>query len=562
VIGHKRVVRKTPVIQPDGEVVDLPPSWTYEINCTHHGTIKLDFLPLKRNGREDLAQHFRDAIWSLRHESVGLTLRGIYDQISMYFWPYLDDLAVAGQSIGQLRQIDENVLKNYLIWLESRIVVIGRSKGKPLSLSSKKNAFCTVKAMLVNRLKCVPESTHPELKFPRVPFPNINRRIPKRVPYSRAEEEKIIAACNQDLRLMHGTRPDGLAPAQILVVHLILFALATGRNFQGLLELQRNSLRPHPLKDREILITEKRRSGFPQMASYRANSPERLDDHCDVLPIPTTVGDHFRWLEKYTRPLMLDSDFANQPFMFLWRVPSTGRHPRSTRQGRVMRFTAVDARNALDDFRQRHGLIDDRGDPLHISIARCRPTFGTNLYARTRDIRKVQAALGHGSAETTARHYVSLPPETERNHIFVGQAMVGWVTASDEDKVKNLAADGKLPLIDARELLSGGYNTVIARCSNPFRENGEICGKYMACFRCPQMVVFEDDLWRLFSFYFRLLDERNKIAPHHWIKTYGPIIKTIDQDISPQFDSDAVVNAKQQARAAPHPAWAPREELS
>ena len=106
------------------------------------------------------------------------------------------------------------------------------------------------------------------------------------------------------------------------------------------------------------------------------------------------------------------------------------------------------------------------------------------------------------------------------------------------------------------ELLSGGYNTVVARCKNPFREGGEVCGKYMVCFRCPQMVVFEDDLWKMFSFYNKLLAERNKIAPHHWVKTYGWVIKTIDNDIATQFPADLVEAAKSKARLTPHPAWA------
>ncbi|VFT26921.1 Uncharacterised protein [Pseudomonas aeruginosa] len=85
-------------------------------------------------------------------------------------------------------------------------------------------------------------------------------------------------------------------------------------------------------------------------------------------------------------------------------------------------------------------------------------------------------------------------------------------------KATALAADGRIPLQNVHELLSGGYNTVVARCKNPFREGGEVCGKYMVCFRCPQMVVFEDDLWKMFSFYNKLLAERNKIAPHHWVQ--------------------------------------------
>lgn len=556
VISRKRVNRKVESITAEGQVIDLPPAWCFTIHCEYHGDIRFDFEPLRRSGREDLAMHARDAVWSLRHEMVGVTLLGILQQLAAYFWPFLDELEQHGESLTHLNQIDTTILRAFLAWLERRIASVGPRKGQPLSLSAKKNAYSVLKAVLVNRIKQVPDCVSSALKFPKSPFPRINHLVPKREPYSKNEQDCIVAACNRDLRQIHEHRGEVLPPAQVLVVHLIVLAMATGRNFQGLLELQRDSLKPHPLDDREILVTEKRRSGFPQIASYRINAPERLANQEQVLTIPTTVGEHFRWLAEYTRPLAAEVGKADQDTIFLWRVPCTGRHPKSTRQGKVNRFSQVDARNAIDDFITRHGLVDDQGDRLLISIARCRPTFGSNLYARTRDIRKVQRALGHASAETTARHYVSLPPDSERNHVFVGQAMVGWVTNTQENQVQALAADGKIPLDNVRELLKGGYNTVVARCRNPFREGGEVCGKYMVCFRCPQMVVFEDDLWRMFSFYYKLLAERNKIAPHHWIKTYAWVLKTIDNEIAPQFPSDLVEEAKHRARETPHPAWA------
>lgn len=555
-IGKKRVVRKVDAITLGGAVVDLPASWCFTIRCQHHGEIRFDFEPWCRHGRDDLAMHVRDAVWSLRHELVGITLLGIFQQFTSYFLPFLEDLEKSGCAVRRLSQVNEKVVRDFLAWLERRIVHVGRRVGQPLSLSAKKNAYVALKTVLTNRMKTAPESVNAQLRLPRSPFPNINRLVPKRAPYSKSEQGRIIAACNQDLKRIHDQQNgDALPPAQVLVLHLIVLALATGRNFQGLLELRRDSLKPHPLKDREVLITEKRRSGSTHVASYRAQGVAHGAAHDQILIIPTTVGDHFRWLADFTSSVSNEARTEDSTMIFLWRVPYTGRHPRSTRQGRVNRFTQVDARNAIADFVERHELIDDCGERLLFSVARCRPTFGTNLYARTRDIRKVQLALGHASAETTARHYVSLPAVAERNHAFVGQAMVGRITSKNEAKATALAADGKIPLQNVRELLSGGYNTVVARCKNPFREGEEVCGKYMVCFRCPQMVVFEDDLWKMFSFYNKLLAERNKIAPHHWVKTYGWIIKTIDNDIAPQFPPDVVKAAKLNAKRTPHPAW-------
>ena len=42
----------------------------------------------------------------------------------------------------------------------------------------------------------------------------------------------------------------------------------------------------------------------------------------------------------------------------------------------------------------RHKLQDDRGEKLKLNLARLWPTFATNLYRLTRDLRKVQQALG------------------------------------------------------------------------------------------------------------------------------------------------------------------------
>ena len=108
---------------------------------------------------------------------------------------------------------------------------------------------------------------------------------------------------------------------------------------------------------------------------------------------------------------------------------------------------------------------------------------------------------------------------------------------------------------DIQDLLSGGYNTGIARCRNPFRENESVCRKFFACFTCPSMIVFEDDLWRLFSFYYRLLSKQAKITLPQWLKTYGPIIHRIDTDIASQFPVDKVEAARLRARQDPHPTW-------
>ncbi|HJV50644.1 MAG TPA: tyrosine-type recombinase/integrase [Noviherbaspirillum sp.] len=531
-----------------GRVIDMPPDWAFTIDCEHHGRIEFDFNRYREQGREELAGHMRDAVWSLRHELIGKTLVGHENTGLRTFWRFLDDLAGAGEAITHLKQIDRKLLDRYLAWLELQVVSWGKNKGQRLSVTSRKKSFDHLKTLLTNRQKRVPAAVSPALAFPRNPFPNSNQLTPKREPYSATEQERLVAALNQDLRRIHEGEGEPLTPSQVLVVHLLALALATGRNLQSLLDLRRDSLREHPLKDRELLVTTKRRGWSTHATAVRTSAPAPEDVET-VQSVPTSIGDHFRFLADVTAPLMAEAAERDREFAFLWRVT------KKKRKGQVVRLVQQDANNAIIAFIKRHALLDDRGRPLALNVARLRPTYGTELYRRTRDIRRVQQALGHSTPETTARHYVNAPLEAERDHAIVVEGMVSQFARLEVEGKTLLAADGKIPLQDVKDLLSGGYNTGIARCKNPFRQNESVCQKFFHCFKCPSMCVFEDDLWRLFSFYYRLLAERSKINAAHWLKTYGPIIRRIDVDIAAQFPAEKVEESRLKAQHTPHPTW-------
>lgn len=550
-VRRNRIDRKVNLMLDGDRVVDMPPSWAFTIDCPHHGKIHLNFNPYRENGREDIAGHVRDAFWSLRHELVGMSLQ--YQEHGMrIFWRFLDYLySTAGESITCLAQVDRNLLDRYLAWMELQVTGRGKNKGKPWSVAMKKRAFDYLKSTLINRQKRAPASVSPDLTFPRNPFPNSNHLTPRRESFSVAEQMRITEALNSDLRCIHecgGYYGNGkkLPTAQVLVVHLMLLAMATGRNFQPLLELQRDSLRAHPLTDRELLVTTKRRGWATHVTSMRKSAPI---DQGGISTIPCSIGDHFRFLCDFTAPLVGEAAERDHNFVFLHRVT------KYQRKGQIERLDPDVTKAAVKAFIRRHNLLDDRGILLALSIARLRPTFGTELYRRTRDIRRVQQALGHASPETTARHYATAPLEEERDHDMVLDGMVSHYTRIEIDGKILLAADGKIPLQDMKDLLSGGYNTGIARCKNPFRENETVCLKFVHCFKCPSMCVFEDDLWRLFSFYYRLLAEQTKINPSHWLKTYGPIIRRIDTDIASQFPANKVEASKRKAQENPHPTW-------
>lgn len=547
-IRRKRVDRNTHIdLTPEKQVIDLPPGWAFTIRCVHSGAeYHFDFASHRARSREPLAEQMRDAIWSLRFVSAGKSLMTYFNSGIRCLWLFLDDLEQSGQVVTTLEQIDRQIIMQFVAWLALQTVQYGKNKGLPWSVSACSAAYRNVKSLLTNRRQHVPESINPNLNFPKNPYPNSNRRIPRREGYSAGEQERIISACGTDLARFN-TDPDALSSHQILAVHAVITVLTCGVNMTPLLEMQRDSLRSF-LPDRDLLVLGKRRGYTTRTISLPKNTPEET-----ATPVAKMVGDYLRQLQQYTERFISDADEADRPFVFLCRLADV---TSSRRRGSVVRFDEVQARNALKSFVNRHALLDDQGKPLKLSIARLRPTFALNYYLRHRDLRKLQQALGHSSIHLTLQRYIPpVTPEAVRNHAFIGQAMVGWATSRDETLAIRLAADGEIPLRNATELIAGGYNTSIARCRNPFREADQVCGKFLACFRCPSMVVFEDDLYRLYSFYFRLLAERPKIPPHQWMKTFGPVIRTIDEQIAVQFDVAIVAEARQQARSTPHPAW-------
>jgi len=544
-IRRQKLDREVNLLHRNDAIIEVAPGWAFSITCPHYGEIAFDFTSYRRNGRDELAAQMRDALWNLRHEMVGISLRGRETLLS-YFWRFLDELHQNGEPITDLFQIDRTLIDRFLAWLELQKNAMGKKKGEPFSLSTKKAAYGTIKALLVNRQIRCPEAVSADLKFPKNPFPNLALRTPKRLPYSAEEQRRIDSALNKDLQSIYESDGSSLPHLQVLAVHLLVLARTTGRNMQSLLELRRGSLQDHPLPDMDLLVTYKRRGGSVHASSHRKLA---VDEHRQVRGIPAHIGGYFRGLCEITAPLAGEATGEDADFVLLRRIS------QGPLKGQVQRYAYEDARSSVVLFGKRHNLLDDSGKDLVLNVARLRPTFGHELYRRTRDIRCVQQALGHSNAQTTARYYAGSPLEAERDHAVVLDAMVSHYTRMEVNGKVLLAADGELPLQNVPDLLSSGYSTGIARCRNPFREDGGVCQKFFPCFTCPSMIVFEDDLWRLLSFYCRLLQERAKLPPLQWLKTYGPIIRRIDVDIIPHFPSEKVEEARSRAQRDPHPTW-------
>jgi hypothetical protein len=84
---------------------------------------------------------------------------------------------------------------------------------------------------------------------------------------------------------------------------------------------------------------------------------------------------------------------------------------------------------------------------------------------------------------------------------------------------------------------------------------------FFNCLRCRNYVVTADDLYRLFSFYWRILRERARMARERWKQQFSHIVRLIDRDVVQAgvmqgvFKKEQVDRERERARHDPHPFW-------
>jgi hypothetical protein len=84
---------------------------------------------------------------------------------------------------------------------------------------------------------------------------------------------------------------------------------------------------------------------------------------------------------------------------------------------------------------------------------------------------------------------------------------------------------------------------------------------FINCLRCSHYAVTAEDLYKLFSFYFRVLTERSRMDKRRWAREYSHIPRLIDHYIIAEglrrgtFKAAIVEAARERARILPHPFW-------
>jgi hypothetical protein len=291
-----------------------------------------------------------------------------------------------------------------------------------------------------------------------------------------------------------------------------------------------DSIQAHPLKEnRKLLVLYKRRGNATHIQNLRHST--NVENVQTVLADVAVMVQHIIDMNQSLRAE------SGTDLVFSYRA--TRGHTEITTIGGSSLVTNI------KKWVKEKGLKNDNGKPLQVNISRFRKTFENRIWELSGGDPFVTAALANHSVKVSQTHYLEAPKEAEKNFNYMGKVRT-------EELLSNV------------EVIEN--NTPVSKCSdipNRTDKNGNkiYCTDFLSCVRCRNMVVTKEDLYRLFSFYWLIVYEREQIGAKRWSKYFAHIIRIIDRDIAPQFDADYVASIKAEAQANPHPAWKHRNQL-
>ncbi|MBK5003471.1 hypothetical protein [Pseudomonas sp. S32] len=418
---------------------------------------------------------------------------------------------------------------------------LGHLAGLGVATTSQKALYAQTKPVLLalGRRGLIPLIAFGDMAtFPSTPFPNSNRKFKSEIAFTTRERQAFSAALRQAIKPIW---IDGVTvTGELLAFALLIVALHTGRNSTPLLEMDRNCLRPHPKDDTMFLVLWKRRGYNTSKVVLRAEpDAERL--LASTPSVRISVERLIRRVMVLTEPLDAEAPANLKGRIWLYRTRG------SKNAGNVTALTSPMVAVAATRLAAKYSLTDSDGKPLRINISRLRETFASGIFELTGgDVATTAAALGN-TVQVTDQHYLAPTEESRRNWQFMGEVLV--------QELLN------------RTIGTTYRDTPMGRCADP--ENGQYapkregatCMNFINCLRCEHYAVTAEDLYKVFSFYFRTLTERSRIDKRRWAREYAHIPRLIDHYIIDEglrrgiFKAAEVEAAREHARTQPHPFW-------
>lgn len=446
---------------------------------------------------------------------------------------FLDYLVLRSTALGHeltLADIDRKLIDGYL----------GHLAGQGKTTTSQKLIYSSAKSVLQalgQRGLIALIGAGDDATFPRNPFPNSNRKVKGEIPLPKAQRQAFAAAVKQAVMpIWHDNVP---LTSELIAYALLIVALHTGRNTTPLLEMRRDCLRAHPKDNCTFLVLWKRRGHNTSKVVLRGESTnERLLEFTPTVKI--NVERLIRRVIARTEPLRAEAPNDLQAHVWLYRSRGTKGKGQVTALSDWMLQLGI--QKLVTDYR----LTDSDGLPLAINISRLRKTFANRIFELLDDdLATTAIALGN-TPQVAGRNYL-LPDEVaKRNWRFMGEVMV------EELLTRTIGTTYKTPMGHCSDPVNGQYAP---------KQEGAICINFLNCVRCRHYAVTGNDLYTLFSFYFRVFAERMRMDKRRWTREFAHIPRLIDDYIVAEglkrgvFKPAEVEAARERARIEPHPFW-------
>jgi hypothetical protein len=140
---------------------------------------------------------------------------------------------------------------------------------------------------------------------------------------------------------------------------------------------------------------------------------------------------------------------------------------------------------------------------------------------------------------STLDHYLRAPEQSNRNLGLMGEIRVKELTC----------LEASIPVGHCRDPKYG----------DKAPKNGTFCNDFLGCFRCKSFVITGDDLYKLFSFYWAIVRNREAFGRKDWKRHLKNVLRIVDEEVVPAFVKlgklHLVEHEKERAKTNPHPYW-------
>ena len=218
-------------------------------------------------------------------------------------------------------------------------------------------------------------------------------------------------------------------------------------------------------------------------------------------------------------------------------------------------ITPKDLRYPTQRFIERHGIVDDKGDALHLALSRLRKTQKAEWYVKTEG-QMERFAVGH-MPEIAANHYADIPALRHVHERAIADGLQDALDAAlkprlippEEEAIRADPTISDLSAIpeEVVAFVDGSQDLWLASCTgfydSPFGTKGKACPvPFWGCLECRNAVITSRKLPALIAFVDFMIAQRAELMASDWAVKFGRAYKRITEQILPSFP-EAVVAA-------------------